>query len=211
MIPIHPLPRPPPGASHEYNRTIGAAETNNSVIYARSCFSVLKLFPKSVVNSFCSTSLTSLTTSACSSGVGAHCELPLVSNSFVMFAPLSLRERERERRLKGPGRLRQTLARSCTAVHAFTHMRRPCSNPNIMSALSAFFGGPAKTRVLTLEEWAGAVTGLSLLGRCADPPPSVKQRGGCQARFLHRPHGGRDVFADEGLSILDSTQTSAAR
>lgn len=53
----------------------------------------------------------------------------------------------------------RTYARTHAATHTHicthTHMQRPRSNPNIMSALSAFFYGPAKTKVLTLEEWGG--------------------------------------------------------
>lgn len=39
-----------------------------------------------------------------------------------------------------------------THTHARAHGHRPRSNSNIMSALSAFFCGPAKTKVLTMEE-----------------------------------------------------------
>lgn len=40
-------------------------------------------------------------------------------------------------------------------THLHIHIQGPRSNPNIMSALSAFFLAAAKTKVLTLEKLSG--------------------------------------------------------
>lgn len=50
-----------------------------------------------------------------------------------------------------------------THMHARAHGHRPRSNSNILSALSAFFCGPAKTKVLTMEEWDIVVSVFSVL------------------------------------------------
>ena len=99
-----------------------------------------------------------VTTTICLNRVGAPLWV-LSSRSFVISAPIS----QCERRLKCHSLLHWiwpcTFACSRIAAHTYictcTHIRSPRSNPNIMSALSAFFCGPAKTKVLTLEEWGG--------------------------------------------------------
>lgn len=101
-----------------------------------------------------------VTTTICLNRVGAPLWV-LSSRSFVISAPIS----QCERRLKchsllqwiWPCTFACTHTRLRVAAHTYictcTHIRSPRSNPNIMSALSAFFCGPAKTKVLTLEEW----------------------------------------------------------
>lgn len=90
----------------------------------------------------------------------------LSSRSFVISAPIS----QWERRLKCHSLLQWilpcTYARMQTHTHLHIHIQRPSSNPNIMSALSAYFCGPAKTKVLTLEEWGGVYIAFCVLYVC---------------------------------------------
>lgn len=97
--------------------------------------------------------------------VGAHFQLSLASYSFIISAPIS-----KWGMPKMPQWTPMDLSMLALAhTHAFTHIQRPCSNPNIMSALPAFFCGPAKTKVLTMEEWGCVFLRFCILSKRAKP------------------------------------------
>lgn len=153
----------------DYKSTIGATETNKSVIDVCSChLSTLPLFLnylKFLLAILSTSSTAPVTTSVCLNRVGAHFQLSLASYSFIISAPISKWEMP-----KMPQSTPMDLSMLALAhTHAFTHIQRPCSNPNIMSALPAFFCGPAKTKVLTMEEWGCVFLRFCILSKRAKP------------------------------------------